>query len=101
MSICSDSTPLAGQVAVVTGGSSGIGAATVRELSQLGARVAAFDLAESPESPAALTLTCDITDASDVDRCMGRYGQALGPPDILVPCAGATGAHPFVDFPDG
>jgi NAD(P)-dependent dehydrogenase (short-subunit alcohol dehydrogenase family) len=100
MSICTDSTPLAGQVAVVTGGSSGIGAATVAELTGLGAQVAVLDLVAGGESPAALTLTCDITRASDVDECMSEIAQKLGPPDILVPCAGATAAHSFIDFPD-
>jgi NAD(P)-dependent dehydrogenase (short-subunit alcohol dehydrogenase family) len=100
MSICSEATPLAGQIAVVTGGSSGIGAATVRELTELGARVAVLDLVAVDDSPAALTVSCDITRGDEVDRCLAQVGRELGDPDILVPCAGATGPYPFVDFPD-
>ena len=88
MSICSESAPLTGQVAVVTGGSSGIGAATVRELTELGARVAVFDLVEAADSPAALTLSCDITNRADIDRCLEQVTAELGTPEILVPCAG-------------
>jgi NAD(P)-dependent dehydrogenase (short-subunit alcohol dehydrogenase family) len=100
MSICSIATPLAGQVAVVTGGSSGIGAATVRELTELGARVASVDLSVPVDSPAAATLVCDVTDKEQVTATLDRVDRELGPPDILVLCAGTTGPVPLTEFPD-
>jgi len=80
-----------GKVALVTGGSSGIGAAVARRLLDEGARVASFDLdAEAPDG--ALAFAGDVARSSDVDAAVGQTHAQLGPIDVLVCSAGVPGA---------
>ncbi len=81
----------AGRVALVTGGSSGIGAATVRRLLAEGAKVASLDLGgEAPDG--ALALAGDVSDSAQVKAAVARATSELGPVDVLVCSAGITGA---------
>ena len=80
-----------GRVALVTGGASGIGAATTQRLLREGARVASLDLAGDPPD-GALALTGDVSRSSDVEQAVVRASDELGPIDVLVCSAGITGA---------
>src|SRR3972149_3599841 len=101
---------LTGRVALVTGGSKGIGKAIALALAEAGADVAvcARKMAEL-ESVAeggrakgrrAFATACDVTDAEQVGRLPAAVGEALGPIDILVNNAGASESHKFVGHPD-
>jgi NAD(P)-dependent dehydrogenase (short-subunit alcohol dehydrogenase family) len=101
---------LTGRVALVTGGSKGIGRAVALALAEAGADVAVCarrmaDLESVAEavrakSCRALALVCDVTDAEQVSRLPAEVAQALGPIDILVNNAGASESHKFVGHPD-
>ncbi len=79
---------LAGRVAIVTGGTSGIGLACVRALSQRGAHVA--NGSRRGEGEGAMAGALDVTDPSSAADFCARVEHELGPPDILVNAAGVT-----------
>jgi 3-oxoacyl-[acyl-carrier protein] reductase len=89
---------LAGKVALVTGGSKGIGAATVRALAANDVRVAvngreqeAID--ELAAEVGGVGISADASQWSEIER-MREYVEAeLGPVDILAPFAGGFGAY--------
>ncbi|NEN05298.1 SDR family oxidoreductase [Diaminobutyricibacter tongyongensis] len=74
-------------VALVTGGSSGIGAATARELLSRGASVAVLDRNPSSE-PGVLFCEADITDVESVTAAITRVVEHFGRLDIVVNNAG-------------
>jgi rhamnose utilization protein RhaD (predicted bifunctional aldolase and dehydrogenase)/NAD(P)-dependent dehydrogenase (short-subunit alcohol dehydrogenase family) len=89
--------PLARQVAVITGGGSGIGAATAKAMAKQGAEVAILDRDEAAAKSiakqiggAALGIACDVTDASAVHRTFAAVAQRFGGVDIVVSNAGAA-----------
>jgi len=77
-------------VALVTGGGSGIGAATARRLLLEGATVASLDLGGTPPD-GALALSADVSDSDQVEAAVARATAELGPIDVLVCSAGITG----------
>jgi NAD(P)-dependent dehydrogenase (short-subunit alcohol dehydrogenase family) len=84
-------------VAVVTGGASGLGLATVKALREVGARVAIFDLnLETGEKAAAETgaifCRCDVLSDSSVDEAFATARAAHGQERVLVSCAGGGNA---------
>jgi NAD(P)-dependent dehydrogenase (short-subunit alcohol dehydrogenase family) len=82
-------TDFTGLTAIVTGGASGIGAATARLLSFRGATVAILDRALGDvDRPELLALSCDITDAAAVARAVDTVVDKLGAIDVLVNNAG-------------
>jgi NAD(P)-dependent dehydrogenase (short-subunit alcohol dehydrogenase family) len=78
----------AGVVAVVTGGSSGIGLATARLLARRGARVANLDLAPAGDDGAALAVKCDVADDGSVRSAVAEVVDRFGRLDVLVNNAG-------------
>jgi 2-keto-3-deoxy-L-fuconate dehydrogenase len=83
----------AGLSAVVTGGASGIGAATVAALAARGAQVAVLDLSTAPTSPdAALSVECDVASTSSVQAALRQVTDELGSLDIVVNNAGVGAA---------
>jgi len=82
-----------GRVALVTGGSRGIGLATARRLADDGHRVAVTWRSEPPpdaEAEGLLALRCDVTRPDDVDATFLEVEEALGPVGVLVANAGIT-----------
>jgi NAD(P)-dependent dehydrogenase (short-subunit alcohol dehydrogenase family) len=83
--------------AVVTGGASGLGAATARLLASHGVKVALFDLnAEAGEALAGdlggVFCKVDVTSSDDVDAGLEKARAAIGQERILVNCAGVGGS---------
>jgi NAD(P)-dependent dehydrogenase (short-subunit alcohol dehydrogenase family) len=80
---------LAGQVALVTGGSRGVGRAVVEALRAAGATVAAASRS-ARRVPGALSLQMDVTDRASVDAGVERVERELGPITLLVNNAGSA-----------
>lgn len=82
---------LDGAVALVTGGSGGIGGAIVARLAAAGARVASADLSAPAKLPAgAEHRACDVSDAQAVRELVASVAQAHGGLDVVVHAAGIT-----------
>jgi len=99
---------LAGRVAVVTGGSSGIGAEMARALALAGARVLlvardkerlgeAADLMKAAGGEAAW-VSADLADRAEVEQAADAAAAAFGSPDILVNCAGINLRPPLASL---
>ena len=91
------------KVAVVTGGGSGIGRATVRRFADEGATVIAVDvneagLAETADGRDAVsTQTADVSDSAQVGAVFDRVREEHGRLDVLVNAAGISGPKGEVD----
>ncbi len=78
-----------GLVAVVTGGASGIGAATAVQLRDRGARVALLDRSYTAVAETTmLEVPCEVSDSASVDAAVATVAERLGGLDILVNNAG-------------
>ncbi len=83
--------------AVVTGGASGLGAATARRLAKHGVKVAIFDFNEAAGEAIAKELggvfcKVDVTSEEQVDAAFAKARAAIGQERILVNCAGTGNA---------
>ena len=90
-----------GQAALVTGGGSGLGEATARELARLGAKVAVLDinLANAQKVAAdigGVAAACDITDSASLQAAIDAAAAAHGPARILAHIAGIGAAKRVV-----
>ncbi|MFZ0624194.1 MAG: SDR family NAD(P)-dependent oxidoreductase, partial [Pseudolabrys sp.] len=82
-----------GQGAIVTGGGSGLGAATARALAAAGAKVAIVDVNEKAAADVAdsikgIAIACDVADSASGEAAVKKAIAAHGPARILVNCAG-------------
>ncbi|HEY5928383.1 MAG TPA: SDR family NAD(P)-dependent oxidoreductase [Kofleriaceae bacterium] len=92
---------LSGSVVLVTGGASGLGAATVRSLVAGGARAVIVDRDEARGQQLATELgqtfaKADVTDAAQVEAAIAQ-ATALGPLRVVVSCAGVGWASRTLD----
>lgn len=99
-------TRFAGQIALVTGGTSGIGEAVVRGLAAEGAKVAILSNAPQAELDAAIASgtvaaaqQVDIADADAVARAVAMLTDVIGAPDILVNNAAIWQPNPVPQSP--
>lgn len=103
---------VSGHAAIVTGGASGLGAATAKALAAHGAKVAIFDLnMEAAQKMAneigGMAVSCDVSNAESAEAAVAEAREKHGPARILVSCAGIAppkkivgrdGAQPLETF---
>ena len=92
---------LIGQVAIVTGAASGLGAQTARELALQGAKVVVLDANIDLARKVAMEISgaayaCDIADADSAQHVFAQVREAQGAARVLVNCAGIGGAARIV-----
>ena len=101
-----------GHAALVTGGGSGLGAATARMLAQAGAKVALLDVNQKVAAETAIDINgiaihCDVTDSASTEAAIAKAAADHGPARILINCAGIgtakrivgrDGPMPLADF---
>ncbi|THG29623.1 SDR family NAD(P)-dependent oxidoreductase [Naasia lichenicola] len=85
-------TEFDGAVAIVTGGASGLGAATAALLAERGARVAVLDRDIGAVPAELFSMVCDITDAAQVDEAVAAVVAHFGSLDIVINNAGIGAA---------
>ncbi len=87
-----------GQIAIVTGGASGLGEATARALAVGGAKVAILDYNEEgakkvAEEIGGIGIACNVSDAAGTEKAMLQVRETLGSARILINCAGVAPAQ--------
>jgi len=92
---------IAGHAAVVTGGASGLGAATARMLAQAGAKVALLDVNQKAAAEVAIdingiAIACDVTDSASTEQALAKAAADHGVARILINCAGVGPAKRIV-----
>jgi len=96
-------TDVAGKVALVTGGASGMGQIIARRLARQGAKVAIFDVNEqglldtAAEADNITGYHCDISSLDDVQAKVSAVASSLGPIDLLVHAAALMPSHKLID----
>jgi NAD(P)-dependent dehydrogenase (short-subunit alcohol dehydrogenase family) len=90
-----------GHAAIVTGGASGLGAATARMLAAAGAKVSIFDVNTKAAAEVAididgLAVDCDVTDDAGTEKALAKAAADHGPARIVINCAGVGPAKRIV-----
>ncbi len=90
------------QIAVVTGGGSGMGAATARQLAAKGAKVAILDMQiekaqKLAQEISACAYSCDVTNSQSVAKALEEITEKWGTPRIIVNCAGIAVAQTMIN----
>jgi NAD(P)-dependent dehydrogenase (short-subunit alcohol dehydrogenase family) len=90
-----------GHAAIVTGGASGLGAATARMLATAGAKVALLDVNQKTAAEVAidingLAIACDVTDSAATEQALAKAAADHGVARILINCAGVGPAKRIV-----
>jgi NAD(P)-dependent dehydrogenase (short-subunit alcohol dehydrogenase family) len=90
-----------GHAAIVTGGASGLGAATARMLAEAGAKVAVLDVNQKAAAEVAvdingIAVACDVTDADATEKAIAKVAADHGVARIVVNCAGVGPAKRIV-----
>jgi NAD(P)-dependent dehydrogenase (short-subunit alcohol dehydrogenase family) len=90
----------AGRHALITGGGTGIGAATARAFAAEGARLSLLGRRQEPLDEIAgetggTAVACDVTDRSDIERAFGKAREANGAFDFVILNAGIGDSAPF------
>jgi NAD(P)-dependent dehydrogenase (short-subunit alcohol dehydrogenase family) len=90
-----------GHAAIVTGGASGLGAATARMLAAAGAKVALLDVNQKAAAEVAIdingiAMACDVTDSVATERALAKAAADHGVARILINCAGVGPAKRIV-----
>jgi NAD(P)-dependent dehydrogenase (short-subunit alcohol dehydrogenase family) len=86
-----------GKTAIVTGGGSGLGAATARALAEAGAKVSLFDINLAQAEIVAREIggkafACDVSNAAAAEAALAEASEANGEARILINCAGIAPA---------
>jgi len=101
-----------GQAALITGGGSGLGAATARMLAAAGAKIAILDVNAKAAAEVAIdvngiAINCDVADAAAAEAAIAKAAADHGPARIVINCAGIgtakrivgkEGPMPLADF---
>ena len=92
---------ISGQIAVITGAASGMGAATAKALAKAGATIAAIDLnleaaQKTVDETGGRAFGCDVSDAAAVEAVFKDITAEMGVPRIVVNCAGICPASRVV-----
>lgn len=87
---------VANQIAVVTGGASGMGKACVDLLQHQGARVVIWDKHIDTVSPESIAIACDVSSDTAVEHAMALTIADVGTPRIVINCAGIAPAKKMV-----
>jgi gluconate 5-dehydrogenase len=100
---------LSGKVALITGGTHGIGMAIAKALASAGAKICVNDISDeklisckneyAEAGIDVFTLKFDVTNEADVDRGIGMIESQVGPIDILVNNAGIIKRIPILNMP--
>lgn len=84
------------QIALVTGGASGMGKATAEYLQQHGMKVVIWDRKKDSSSKVDLFLICDVTSEDSIEKAMKETIARIGTPRVCINCAGIAPAKRIV-----